>query len=117
MRFGYAASIAFADQEIGKVLQALDETDQAEDTLVVFMSDHGDALGDHGMMVKGVALYEPVVKVPLILRWPGHVPAGRVSTDPRAGPRHRRHLPRRGGAGRGRRPLVHRPRPRRARPQ
>ena len=80
MRFGYAASIAFADQEIGRVLRALDETGQAEDTLVIFMSDHGDALGDHGMMVKGVALYEPVVKVPLIVRWPGRVPAGQVST-------------------------------------
>jgi arylsulfatase A-like enzyme len=46
---------------------------------VIFTSDHGDALGDHGMMVKGVALYDPVVKVPLILRWPGQVPAGGVS--------------------------------------
>lgn len=79
MRFGYAASIAFADQEIGKVLDALDESGIADDTLVIFMSDHGDALGDHGQMVKGVALYEPVVSVPMILRWPGHVPAGRVS--------------------------------------
>lgn len=78
MRFGYAASIAFADQEIGKVLTALDDAGIAEETLVIFMSDHGDSLGDHGLMVKGVALYEPVINVPLILRWPGHVPAGGV---------------------------------------
>lgn len=78
MKFGYGASIAFADQEIGKVLAVLDECGIAEDTLVIFMSDHGDALGDHGMMVKGVALYDSVVKVPLILRWPGRVPAGHV---------------------------------------
>lgn len=78
MRFGYAASIAFADQEIGKVLAVLDECGIAEKTLVIFTSDHGDALGDHGMMVKGVALYDPAIKVPLILRWPGCVPAGHV---------------------------------------
>lgn len=78
IRFGYGASIAFADQEIGKVLAVLDELDIADDTLVIFTSDHGDALGDHGMMVKGVALYDTVVKVPLILRWPGNVPAGDI---------------------------------------
>jgi len=78
MRFGYAASIAFADQEIGKVLATLEECGIADDTLVIFASDHGDALGDHGLMVKGVALYDPVIRVPLILRRPGHVPAGNV---------------------------------------
>jgi arylsulfatase len=78
MRFGYAASIAFLDQEIGKVLAVLDETNIAEDTLVIFTSDHGDSLGDHGMMVKGVALYEPVIKVPLILRWPGNIAQGQT---------------------------------------
>ena len=76
MRFGYAASIAFADQEIGKVLATLDDCGIADDTLVIFVSDHGDSLGDHGLMAKGVALYEPVTNVPLIIRWPGHVPAG-----------------------------------------
>lgn len=79
MRFGYGASIGFLDQEIGRVLAELDALGIAEQTLVIFTSDHGDALGDHGMMVKGVALYDPVVKVPLILRWPGHVPEGAVS--------------------------------------
>ncbi len=79
MRFGYGASIAFADHEIGRVLAELDRLGIAEDTLVIFTSDHGDALGDHGMMVKGVALYDPVVRVPLILRWPGQVPEGAVS--------------------------------------
>jgi len=80
MRFGYGASIAFADQEIGRVLAALDEAGIADDTLVIFLSDHGDSLGDHGLMVKGVALYEPAINVPLIVRWPGHVPAGHSAT-------------------------------------
>lgn len=79
MRFGYGASIAFADQEIGKVLAVLEECGIADNTLVIFMSDHGDQLGDHGMMVKGVALYEPTITVPLIMRWPGRVAAGETS--------------------------------------
>ncbi len=76
IRKGYAASIAFLDQQVGRVLDALDNAGLTEDTLVIFMSDHGDQLGDHGLFVKGVALYEPTVGVPLLLRWPGEIAAG-----------------------------------------
>lgn len=76
IRLGYAASIAFLDAQVGRVLAALDTAGLAEDTLVVFMSDHGDQLGDHGLFVKGVALYEPTVGVPLLLRWPDRITAG-----------------------------------------
>ena len=76
IRLGYAASIAFLDAQIGRVLTALDEGGLSENTLVIFMSDHGDQLGDHGLLVKGVALYEPTVGVPLLLRWPGQITAG-----------------------------------------
>lgn len=76
IRLGYGASIAFADQQIGRVLDVLDRTGLSETTLVIFLSDHGDQLGDHGLFVKGVGLYEPTVGVPLILRWPGRVAAG-----------------------------------------
>jgi arylsulfatase A-like enzyme len=76
MRLGYGASIAFADQQIGRVLAALEESGLAGNTVVIFASDHGDQLGDHGLFVKGVALYEPTVGVPLLLRWPGRVAAG-----------------------------------------
>jgi arylsulfatase A-like enzyme len=76
IRFGYAASIAFADRQIERVLAALEAAGLTDDTLVIFMSDHGDQLGDHGLLVKGVALYEPTVGVPLILRWPGQVASG-----------------------------------------
>jgi arylsulfatase A-like enzyme len=76
IRLGYGASIAFADRQIGRVLDALDKAGLAEDTLVIFLSDHGDQLGDHGLFVKGVGLYEPTVGVPLVLRWPGHIAAG-----------------------------------------
>src|SRR5690606_10694361 len=80
IRKGYAASIAFLDYQIGRVLDALDETGLAEDTLVIFMSDHGDQLGDHGLFVNVVALYETTVGVLLLLRWPGRIPAGARSS-------------------------------------
>jgi arylsulfatase len=76
LRLGYAASIASADQQIGRVLDALEAAGLTENTLVIFMSDHGDQLGDHGLFVKGVPLYEPTVGVPLLLRWPGKIPSG-----------------------------------------
>ncbi|WP_179213983.1 sulfatase family protein [Rhizobium sullae] len=76
IRIGYAVSIAFLDEQIGRVLTALDDAGLTKDTLVIFMSDHGDQLGDHGLFVKGAALYEPTVGVPLLLRWPSHLAAG-----------------------------------------
>jgi arylsulfatase len=76
IRLGYAASIAFADQQIGRVLDALEQAGLSENTVVIFMSDHGDQLGDHGLFVKGVGLYEPTVGVPLLLRWPDRVATG-----------------------------------------
>jgi len=76
IRLGYGASIAFVDRQVGRVLDALDGAGLAGETLVVFLSDHGDQLGDHGLFVKGVGLYEPTVGVPLLLRWPGHVAEG-----------------------------------------
>ena len=79
IRLGYAASVAFADRQIGRVLDALDASGRAADTLVVFLSDHGDQLGDHGLLVKGAPLYEPTVGIPLVVRWPGHIAAGQRS--------------------------------------
>ena len=79
MRLGYFASIGLIDDAYGRILDALDARGLAENTLVVFTSDHGDLLGDHGLMVKGAAPYEANVHVPLIARWPGRLPAGTAS--------------------------------------
>jgi arylsulfatase len=81
MRQGYYAMIAFIDLEVGRVLQALKERGLEENTLVIFCSDHGDLLGDHGLLVKGAFFYDPCVRVPLLVRWPaGALSAGlRVS--------------------------------------
>ena len=58
------------DDQVGRILQALEETGQADDTLVVFMSDHGEMLGDHGIYFKGPHFYDCQMRVPLIMRWP-----------------------------------------------
>jgi choline-sulfatase len=76
----YYTSLSFMDSQIGKLLRALDESGKANDTLVVFLSDNGYMLGQHGRLEKN-CFYEPSVRVPLIFRWPGHVPRARYSLD------------------------------------
>ncbi len=75
----YYAMIELIDDNVGRMLDALEETGQRENTVVIFMSDHGETLGDHGLLLKGNRFYEGLVRVPLIISWPGHFPAGLVS--------------------------------------
>lgn len=82
MRLGYYASIALIDDEIGGVLETLDKSGASDNTLVVFASDHGDMLGDHGLLVKGAMAFDPCIRVPLIIRWPEGGPAGRTVDAP-----------------------------------
>ena len=70
----YYAVISYMDQQIGRILAALDESGQADNTIVIFSSDHGLALGSHGLMGKQ-NMYEHTINVPLIFRGPGF-PAG-----------------------------------------
>lgn len=77
----YAASNGAADRDIGAVLNALDESGQADNTIVVYVSDHGDYCGAHGNLSKGVAPYEELLRVPLVLRWLGHSGAGSTSDE------------------------------------
>ena len=68
----YYAMIAQIDDQFGRILKTLDETGQRENTVIIFTSDHGESLGDHGLMYKGCRFYEGLVRVPLIFSWPGH---------------------------------------------
>ena len=72
----YYAMIEHIDEGVGRMLDALDETGQRENTLVIFMSDHGEMLGDHGIYLKGPHFYEEAVRVPLVMSWPGQFSAG-----------------------------------------
>jgi arylsulfatase A-like enzyme len=72
----YDEEIAFTDQQLGRLLGALDGQQITEQTLVVVTSDHGEGLNQHGRMGHGIHLYEEAVRVPLVMRWPGRIPAG-----------------------------------------
>lgn len=72
----YYAMIEFLDEEFGRLLDHLDETGQRENTIIIFMSDHGETLGDHGLVLKGCRFYEGLVRVPLIISWLGQVQPG-----------------------------------------
>ncbi|MFB5675966.1 sulfatase-like hydrolase/transferase [Paenibacillus terreus] len=75
----YYGMISLMDKYIGKILDKLDELGLAENTLVVFTTDHGHFFGQHGLQAKGGFHYEDLIKLPFIVRYPGHVPAGRRS--------------------------------------
>lgn len=64
------AEIELIDTQFGRILDALDASGELENTIVVYMSDHGELLGDHGLLFKGCRFFEALVHVPLIISWP-----------------------------------------------
>ncbi len=75
----YYGMISLMDREIGRILDALDRLGVAENTIVVFTTDHGHFLGHHGLVAKGAFHYEDLVRLPFVARWPGRIPAGEAS--------------------------------------
>ena len=75
---GYYAAISFADAQIGRILNALDESGLAKNTIVVFTSDHGYHMGEHGHWQK-ITLFENATRVPLIIAAPGMKTAGQTT--------------------------------------
>lgn len=73
--------IAFIDHSVGRLLLALRDAGLNENTYVVYTSDHGDWLGDHGLILKGPMAFEGLLNVGALVRGPG-VPAGKVSDQP-----------------------------------
>ncbi|MCW0218736.1 MAG: sulfatase-like hydrolase/transferase, partial [Prosthecobacter sp.] len=73
----YYAAITAIDDQVGRLLKVLKETGADENTIILFTSDHGDMLGSHGLRRKRKP-YDESARVPGIIRWPSHVPAGRV---------------------------------------
>lgn len=67
----YLAMIEQIDTHVGRMLEALEESGQRENTVVIFTSDHGHMIGDHGLYNKGCRFYEGLVRVPLIMSGPG----------------------------------------------
>ena len=75
----YYAACSYEDQLFGRVLDALEASGQAADTIVVFLSDHGDYGGEHGLWCKGLPAFDAAYRIPTVIRWPkGVARAGRI---------------------------------------
>jgi len=73
----YAGEVSYADHEVGALVDVLDALGVARDTIVVVVADHGESLGEHGIFFDHQGLYEPTVRVPLVVWAPGRVAPGR----------------------------------------
>ncbi|RKU32107.1 sulfatase [Candidatus Poribacteria bacterium] len=76
----YYAMIKLIDDQLGRILDVLNETGERENTVIIFTSDHGEMLGDHGLIQKGCRFYEGLVRVPLIFSCPNRIESG-VKSD------------------------------------
>ncbi len=69
----YLAEITLLDHQFGRILDEVDRLGLAENTLVIYSADHGDLCGGHGLIDKHFVMYEELVRVPLMVRWPEKV--------------------------------------------
>lgn len=79
-RRAYYGAISFVDEQVGRLLQALDESGQADDTIVLLVGDHGDMLGERGLWYK-MNFFEGAARVPLIVHAPGRFAPRRVAAS------------------------------------
>ncbi|GHH97989.1 sulfatase family protein [Neobacillus kokaensis] len=77
----YYGMVSMLDKYIGVILDRLDELGLADNTIVVFTSDHGHFFGQHGLHDKGGFHYEDLIKLPFIVRYPKRVPSGKISNS------------------------------------
>jgi choline-sulfatase/uncharacterized sulfatase len=79
---GYLGNISHVDHAVGELLAFLDESGLADDTIVVYSSDHGDYATEHGIMEKAPGISsDAITRIPYIWRWPKHFPAGQVAKE------------------------------------
>jgi arylsulfatase A-like enzyme len=74
----YYAFVTLIDDAFGETLDVLEALGKADNTIVVYLSDHGDIMGAHKLFDKGPFMYEETVRIPLLVRWPGHIAAGQI---------------------------------------
>ena len=77
----YYGCVSLVDREIGGVLDALESRGVLDDTVIIFLADHGEMLGHHGRLWKGRMLYDHLVRVPFILRYPREIRGGQIVSD------------------------------------
>jgi len=76
IRAAYLGMIDLIDAQVGRIFDVLKRTQQLKNTVIIFMSDHGEMLGDHGLYLKGPYFYEPTIRVPLIFSCPNFIKEG-----------------------------------------
>lgn len=69
----YSAMVSFVDEHLGRILDEVERQGLAEDTILVYTSDHGDFRGEHGMVKKDLVLYDCLLNIPCIMRYPGTI--------------------------------------------
>jgi arylsulfatase A-like enzyme len=72
----YYGMTSLIDHHVGRIVEKLDELGIAENTLIIFTSDHGDYAGNHGLWLKGPIHYDDILRVPFLVRWKGTLPEG-----------------------------------------
>ncbi|MBW7995602.1 MAG: sulfatase-like hydrolase/transferase [Candidatus Glassbacteria bacterium] len=73
----YDGEVAYMDSQLGRLLDCLRESGEYERTLIVAVGDHGEALGQHGEPTHGIFIYDPTVRIPLLVKYPGGELAGK----------------------------------------
>lgn len=76
VKAAYYGMISLIDDNIGRILKAIQDKGIEEDTMILFTNDHGELMGDHGLLFKGPFMYDCLIKSPMIIKWPGVVPKG-----------------------------------------
>ncbi|OED38562.1 arylsulfatase [Chromatiales bacterium (ex Bugula neritina AB1)] len=79
-RAHYYANVTMIDKQVGDILDTLEKRGALDNTIILFTSDHGDCLGDHGHSQKW-NMYEQTVRVPAVISWPGRIPQGKRVSD------------------------------------
>lgn len=79
VKAAYYAMVEMVDYEFGRLITALEAAGQLDNTLIIFHSDHGETLGDHGQLYKGCRFWEGLVHVPLMFAWKGRIQEGLIS--------------------------------------
>ena len=80
----YDGEIRYVDAQLGRLLTRLDQLTLERDLLLVLTSDHGEEFLDHGSASHGYTLYDEQLRVPLVMRWPGRLPARRIAQQVRS---------------------------------
>jgi arylsulfatase A-like enzyme len=78
----YLGLIELVDDQVGRLMKALELSGERGNTCVIFLADHGESLGDHGFWGKGPYHYDSVIRVPFIINWPGVTPEGERCSTP-----------------------------------